>query len=80
MASQDLADDSLKKLVLSNIQQKCFPIEDDVVSRLAQSCTRLQHLQLTGMFELTEEARMSVGGLVREIIQKNPPLTHLNLD
>ena len=41
MASQDLADDSLKKLSLSSMQQKCFPIEDDVVSRLAQSCIRL---------------------------------------
>ena len=31
------------------------------------------------MFKLEEEARMSVAGLVREIVQYNPRLTHLSL-
>ena len=35
MASQDLADDSFKKLVLSGMNDKCFPLERDVVARLA---------------------------------------------
>ena len=35
MASQDLLDDSFKKLVLAGMTQQCFPLEADVVSRLA---------------------------------------------
>ena len=31
------------------------------------------------MHELDEETRFFMGGLLKEIIQKNPPLTHLNL-
>ena len=32
------------------------------------------------MYELTEEARISMAGLIREIVQQNPPLTHLDLN
>ena len=35
MVSLDLADDSFKKLVLDCMKQQCFPLEDDVASRLA---------------------------------------------
>ena len=35
MASQDLANDSLSKLVIKELWLECFPIESDVVSRLA---------------------------------------------
>ena len=32
-----------------------------------------------GMFDLSEEGRMQLGGLFRQIIQQNPPLEVLNL-
>ena len=35
LMKQELANESLKKLVLSEISQNCFPLEDKVVSRLA---------------------------------------------
>ena len=34
MVSQDLANDSFKKLALIKIKYECFPLEEDVLSRL----------------------------------------------
>ena len=80
MVSLDLKDDSFKELFLVKITQQCFPLEDDVVKRLAQSCTRLQKLKIINSKDLEEESRMSVACLIQEIIKNNPPLTHLNLE
>ena len=52
MASLDLKNDSFKNLVISKMTYKCIPIEDDVLSRLAQSCSRLEHLEMTEMNEI----------------------------
>ena len=79
MASQDLKDDSFEKINIDKMTQLCFPLENDVVLRLSQSCTHLKFLNLTGLSELKEESQMSVVGLLRNIIQNNPPLIHLNL-
>lgn len=79
MANQDLSDDSYKKLILTKMTKRCFPLENDVVSRFAQSCTLLQHLELGDIPNLKEGARMSLACLFREIIQNDPPLIHLNL-
>ena len=79
MASEYLKDDSYEKLIINGMKQQCFPLEDDVVSRLVLSCTQLQHLELTNMCELEEETRINVAGLLRNIIRNNPPLIHLDL-
>ena len=80
MVSLDLAEDSFKKLVIKEIKQQCFPLESDVVSRLAQSCTLLQHIEMSQMSGLEEEARMDLASLFRDIMQNSPPLTHLNFE
>ena len=54
MMSLDLAEDSYKKLVIKEMKQQCFPLESDVVSRLAQSCTLLQHIEMSQMNCLEE--------------------------
>ena len=34
---------------------------------------------MSGMYYLTEKVRISLAGLIREIVQHKPPLTHLDL-
>ena len=35
MVSQDLKDDSFKKLILNGMTEQCFPLDEDVLTRLA---------------------------------------------
>ena len=57
-----------------NIKEECMPFEDEIITRLAQRCPNIKELRLEGMYELSEEGRMQLGGLFRQTIQQNPPL------
>ena len=44
---------------------------------MANMCTRLSHLSLIRMFDLTEAGRLSMVSLFRQIIQNSPPIEGL---
>ena len=50
------------------------------MTRLANMCFSLSHLQLSTMFDLSETARMSIVSLFRQIVQQNPPIEVLNMN
>ena len=64
---------------MKEIGHQCFPIESDIISMLAQSCTRIQHLEISSMNACSNEARNNMSELLRQIIFNKPPLTQLNL-
>ena len=76
----DLPEQGLDKLIFHNFAEKCGKFEDEVVSRLANMCTSLSHLQLSSMSDLTEAGRLSMVSLFRQIIQSNPPIQVLNMN
>ena len=49
------------------------------MSRLANMCPHLSHLQLSEMRNLKEAGRLSMVSLFRLIIQQNPPIEVLNM-
>ena len=44
------------------------------MTRLANICSGLSHLELSEMDSLSETDRMSIVGLFRQIVQQNPPI------
>ena len=70
----DLAEHGLDKLNFYYFDKKCEPFEEEVLSRLANVCPRLTHLELSNMYELTETGRLSMVSLFRQIAQHNPPI------
>ena len=75
----DLPENGLDKLIMNSFDPQCEPFEEEVISRLANMCTRLSYLELCSMDDLTEAGRMSIFNLFRRIIQQNPPIEVLNL-
>ena len=63
-----------------NIVQECMPFEDEIMTRLAQKCPNIKHLELACMDWLSETGRMQFAGLFRQIIQQNPLLEILSFD
>ena len=62
----DLPESGLDKLNFSFSMEQCEPLEGEVVTRLANMCPRISHLQLTGMTdELSEAVQMSMFSLFR---------------
>ena len=47
--------------------------------RLASMCPQISHLQLSGMYYLSEAGRLSMVSLFRQIIHHNPPIQVLNM-
>ena len=76
----ELPEDGLSKLTLCNFKSQCVNIEDEVVSRLANICPRLTHLELINMVDLSEEGLMLMVSILRQIILKNPPILVLNME
>ena len=74
LCSYDMPEYGIDKLTLLLFKKTCEPIEEEVVSRLANISTRLSHLQLQSMHNLSEAGRMSLAGLFRQIVQNNPPI------
>ena len=66
-------------LTLHNFRRQCEPISEEVVSRLAEICPFLSHLQLSEMYSLTETGRLSMVSLLRQIFHNNPPIQVLNM-
>ena len=80
LCSYDMPEYGLDKLTFDEFFPQCEPFEDEVVSRLANMCTRLSHLSLTSMKRLTEAGRLSMVSLFRQIIQNSPPIEGLNMN
>ena len=79
LCSYDMPEYGLDKLSFKGFSRQCEPFEDEVVSRLANMCTRLSHLSLTVMDGLTEAGRLSMVSLFRQIIQNSPPIEGLDM-
>ena len=79
LSRYDLDDQSLNKLILLEFSKLCEPFEEEVVSRLANICPSLTHLEISSMRNLTEAGQMSIESLFRQIIQHNPPIQVLNM-
>ena len=80
LCSYDILEQGLEKLTFYDFSKQCGPFEEEVVSRLANICPRLSHLQLNTMYDLTEAGRLSLASLFRQIIQQNPPIEVLNME
>ena len=61
----DLPEQGLDKLIFKEFKSICEPFEDEVVSRLANICPRISHLELTWMNYLNESGRISMASLLR---------------
>ena len=77
MCSYDISEQGLEKLTFTCFL--CEPFEQEVVSRLANMCPRLSHLQMSEMWDLKEAGMLSMVNLFRQIIQNNPPIEVLNM-
>ena len=76
----DLAEEGLNKLVLTDFLRSCEPFSEEVMSRLANMCPNISHLDLSHMNCLTEAGRVSMASLLRQIVQHNPPIIILNME
>ena len=54
----DLPEQGLDKLTLSSFRENCFPLEKEVVTRMANMCPHLSELCLISMFDLSEASRL----------------------
>ena len=70
---------SLEKIIFKTFMYQCEPFTEEVMTRLTKMCPSLSQLQLSAMSGLTEEGRLSMAILLRQIIQKNSPIRVLNL-
>ena len=75
----DLPEQGLNKLIFNYFESQCEPFEEDVMTRLANMCPHISHLQLSSMSGLNEVGRLSMASLFRQIIQQNPPVQVLNM-
>ena len=79
LSCYDLPEQGLQKLSFNYFSSQCSPFEEEVMSRLANMCFNLSHLQLSMMYGLSETAMMSIVSLFRQIVQQNPPIEVLNM-
>ena len=49
------------------------------MTRLATMCPNITHLELYFYSKISEAGRLSMVTLLRQIVQRNPPITNLNL-
>ena len=77
----DLPEEGLNKLVFHDLTSQCLPFEEEVISRVANMCHSISHLELSRMFNGSHNRtiRLSVANLFRQIVQQNPPLQILNM-
>ena len=61
----DHAENGLDKLTFYRFEPQCEPFEEEVLSRMADMCFKLSHLQLKHMYGLTEAGRLSMVSLFR---------------
>ena len=69
----DLEEHGLDKLILYRPHRLCEPFEEEVMSRLANMCPHLSHLQFSRMM-YGGPNKQSMVNLSRQIIQNNPPI------
>ena len=69
LCSYDMNEQGLNKLRFDTFKPVCEPFEDEIMSRLANICPRLTHLQFVYMDKLTESGKLSLVSLFRQIIQ-----------
>ena len=54
----DIPEQGLDKLILNAIGDKCDNFEEEVLTRLANMCPQVSHLQLSNMSHMKEEGRI----------------------
>ena len=64
----DIDEKGLDTLIFNLFRKNCERIDEEVVSRLATMCPRLSNLQLSHMYELPLEGKISMVNLFRQII------------
>ena len=80
LCSYDMPEQGLNKLSLNYFDSVCEPFEEEVVSRLANICPHISHLQLKSMKNMSETGRLSLVNLFRQIIQNRPSIEVLNME
>ena len=60
----DLPEEGLSKLIFNYFKPQCEPFEDEVMSRLANICPRLSHLEIKVMYNLSEKGRLSMASML----------------
>ena len=80
MCSYELPEQGLNKLIFYNFQNQCAPFEEEVMTRLAAMCPNITHLELSAMASLSEAGILSMVTLLRKIVQRDPPITDLNMN
>ena len=76
----DLPENGLDKLIFYKFWKQCGPFEEEVISRLANICPHISHLELSNMDGLGEAGVMSMVSLFRQIIIKSPPIQVLKME
>ena len=64
----DLPEQGLDKLRLKGFKSQCDPFEEEMVTRLVNMCPQISHLELSYMYQIEEEVRMSIVSLFRQIV------------
>ena len=65
LCGYDVPEQGLEKLILNDFSTDCEPFEEEVLTRLANLCTQISHLQMSEMNSLTETGRLSMANLFR---------------
>ena len=50
------------------------------MTRVANMCPYISHLEMSNMNYLTEQGRLSIFSLFRQIVQNSPPIKELNME
>ena len=64
----DLPEHGLNKLMFYDFRTQCALIEEDLITRLANMCPHISHLELSYMFCLFYEDMLPLASLFRQII------------
>ena len=80
MRQQNIAEEGLEELTLYNFAQSIAPVKPAILDNLIGNCQNIRRLTISKMEILPARARHVLRKLVVQILQLNPPLTHLNLN
>ena len=80
LRQQNISEEGLEELTLYNFAQSIAPVKPTIVENLIGNCQNIRRLNISKMEILPTRARHVLRKLVVQILEPNPPLTHLNLN
>ena len=80
LRQQNIAEEGLEELTLYNFAQSIAPVKPAIVDNVIANCKNIRRLNISKMEILPTKARHVLRKLVVQILEFNPPMTHLDLN